>query len=330
MKHFYTYLFIYLFIGLKAQINLVPNPSFEDTSQQCFSAMNINLAKHWYSPCNTSPDYFNFCGNAYNYPSQSTIPISCYGYQFPRTGDAFAGIGTYIVNGSDSVHYFAEYISVKLTDTLKAGHCIYAEFYMCLGDICEFGINRLGLYLTPTTFTTSLGSFTNTIQPQVEFDSTQFYTDTLNWVKVSGSFTAQGGETYLTIGNFKDGDHVKKINLSSAFTTPCGLPSDHHFAYVYIDDVLLYDCTDVGIQDLENDHSVSLYPNPANTEVYISAKGYEQLTISIYNTMGQLMIRQPISHKQVIDVKMLSPGTYMYRLYNGPAEVKTGKLMISR
>lgn len=290
--------------------------------------MNINTAKYWYSPCNTSPDYFNFCGNAYNYPSQSTIPISCYGYQFPRTGDAFAGIGTYIVNGSDSVHYFAEYISVKLIDTLKAGHCIYAEFYMCLADICEFGINRLGLYVTPTTFTTSLGSFTNTIQPQVEFDSTLFYTDTLNWVKIGGYFTAQGGETYLTIGNFKDGSHVKKINLSSAFTTPCGMPSDHHFAYVYIDDVMLYDCTDVGIQNLENDHSVSLYPNPANIEVFIKTGDKDQLHLMVYNVIGELSLDKMVANKQSIDVKSLSPGTYIYRISNSNGTLKTGKLMI--
>ena len=72
-----------------------------------------------------------------------------------------------------------QYITVKLNATLKANTCYYGEFYTSLADICKLGTNRIGMYLSQNTFTTSLGSFTNTIQPQIEWDTTKYFTDTM-------------------------------------------------------------------------------------------------------------------------------------------------------
>ncbi len=125
----------------------------------CFYQMILNKTKFWFNPSNTSPDYVNVCANTYtaDYPFSSTVPQTCYGHQYPKTGNAMVGIGTYIVyTVNDSINYFSEYISVKLTDTLKAGVCYYGEFYAVLADLCEYHTNRLGMYLTQNTFTTSL------------------------------------------------------------------------------------------------------------------------------------------------------------------------------
>lgn len=321
----------------KAQVNLVPNYSFEDTvsTQSCQSFMTINKAAPWYRPCNCSPDYVNICANSYtlNYPANSTIPQTCYGHQYPRTGNAMVGIGTYIVyTVNDSINYYSEYVAVKLTDTLKAGVCYYGEFYAVLGDICEYNTNRLGMYLSQNTFTTTNGNFNNNIECQVQFDTTQYFTDTLNWVKISSTFTAQGGETHLTIGSFKDGTHVKKIGSTSGFNTLCNITGDtHHLTYFYIDDVSLYECNQQSVKEINNKYHFKLYPNPSNEAItiVIDIGSNEQNSISIYNQLGELVKHQSLKNGNTkIDVSELNSGTYFYSIKLNDALIKNDKLII--
>ncbi len=214
----------------------------------CSSLMTVipYYLQNWYTPGNNTPDYYNVCANTFAYPFYSSIPHGAYGYLFPKTGNSFAGIGTYIgipAAGGDSIHPISEYVSVKLISPLKANTCYYGEFYTSLADICEYATNRIAMLLTPNALTTTATSFTNSLQPQIEWDTTKFFTDTLNWVKVSGTFIALGGEQYITIGNFKDGNHTKLKLVPSGFTNP-SIVGGNTFAYHYIDDVLLLECSD--------------------------------------------------------------------------------------
>ena len=213
----------------------------------CAGIMTVSpyYLQNWYLASISPSIYYNNCANTIFYPSFSTTPHGNYGYQFPKTGDGFVGISIYgpePISGGDSINHIAQYVSVKLNTPLKANTCYYGEFYTSLADICKLGTNRIGMYLSQNTFTTSLGSFTNTIQPQVEWDTTKIFTDTLNWVKVSGRFIANGNEQFLTIGNFKDGNHTKLIGLTSGFSNPSIIGVN--YSYHYIDDVVLLECSD--------------------------------------------------------------------------------------
>jgi gliding motility-associated-like protein len=250
LKKAFTYLFILLFFFYKneSQTNLVPNYSFEQMNNPCSTLMTVipYYLQNWYTPGNNTPDYYNICSNFISYPAFSTVPYSSYGYQFPKTGDGFTGIGTYINvpgSGGDSINHYAEYVSVKLISPLKVNTCYYGEFYASLANICEYATNRIAMLLTPNALTTTATSFTNSLQPQIEWDTTNFFTDTLNWVKVSGTFIANGGEQYITIGNFKDGNHTKLNALTSNFISPFFFP-DKRISYHYIDDVVLLECSD--------------------------------------------------------------------------------------
>jgi gliding motility-associated-like protein len=112
------------------------------------------------------------------------------------------------------------------------------------------------MLFTTNTFTTATYSFTNTIQPQVQWDTTKYFTDTLNWVKISGKFIANGGEEYLTIGNFKDGTHTKKTGLNSNFISRQGI-GDKGFSFVFIDDVSLYEIPTPQLQS----NAITICPN---------------------------------------------------------------------
>jgi gliding motility-associated-like protein len=247
-----VYLLICLVIYLNSfsQINLVPNPSFEDTLK-CFLQMGVSHAttsnkylKDWYTKTGTSPDYFNVCANAYAYPQHSSVPSHCFGNQLPRTGNAYVGIAIYDkMITTDSAHMYVEYTSVKLKSSLKANQCYYGEFFANLGEVSGLVSNQIGFYLTQDTFKTAIGSFTNTIQPQIQWDTTQYFTDSLNWVKISGFFIAQGIEEHLTIGNFKDGVITKKTNSNSNYLRPppCSGTTTMSASYIHIDDVALYE-----------------------------------------------------------------------------------------
>jgi hypothetical protein len=264
MKYHLKYILLFLFFSfiLKGQINLVPNPSFEDTIGDCQSQMVVTVltssVKKWFTIHSSSPDYYNTCANSIIYPNICTVPYSTRSYQHPHFGDAYLGIGTYFINNSnDSTNIGTEYVCVKLNQPLKANACYYSEMYANLANISLVTINQMSMLFTQNTFTTSIGSFTNTIQPQVQWDTTQCFTDTINWVKISGTFVAQGGEQYLTIGNFKDGAHLKKQSVNSVFTPAFGTIISRFFAYYLIDDVALYELPTPQLQS----NAITICPN---------------------------------------------------------------------
>ena len=329
-----------------AQTNLVPNYSFESMKIPCFYGMLIGYTNAWYAPGNNSPDYYNVCTNSIAYPAYSSIPHGAYGYQFPKTGDAYAGIGTYIGipgGGGDSINHYNEYVSVKLNTPLKANTCYYGEFYTSLADICEYATNRIAMLLTPIALTTTATSFTNSLQPQIEWDTTKFFTDTLNWVKVSGTFIALGGEQYITIGNFKDGNHTKLKVVPSGFTNPSIVGK--RAAYHYIDDVVLLECSDT-IPKVIIPETPLIIPNvftPNNDGVNdvfkIELKNASLANFSIYDRWGLLIKSDDIkNHTTVLwDGRTTSgepctAGVYFYTLQytdvNGEIQKKNGYITL--
>jgi hypothetical protein len=75
-----------------------------------------------------------------------------------------------------------------------------------------------------------------THHPQV--NDTAIYADTLNWKKIEGTFTANGTERFITIGNFFDGAHTHTIPTDYWHT------GDPYSTYL-IDDVGVIDCDNI-------------------------------------------------------------------------------------
>jgi gliding motility-associated-like protein len=223
--------------------------------------MGINFVKYWQTNHNfSSPDYYNICANSYplNPISECSVPYSCRSFQYPRTGNAYMGIALYSdeFNPTDTINVFSEYLSTQLNMPLKANTCYYAEMYVNLANSSLQTVNQISMLFSNPNFTTTAFSFTNTIQPQIQYDTTLFLIDTLNWVKVSGKFIAQGGEQFLTIGNFRDGGHLKKQTVSSNFTSPI-CAGVFRYAYIHIDDVAVYEILTPQLQS----NAITICPN---------------------------------------------------------------------
>ena len=74
---------------------------------------------------------------------------------------------------------------------------------------------------------------------------------------------------------------------------------------------------------------INVYPNPANTVVFIDAKNHETVVLKLYDVMGHLVIDKIIISNEKIDITNLSNGIYIYKLYHNDTELKVGKLIIT-
>ncbi len=214
--------------------NRVNNFSFEDTVQCPTYAGQLYNCKYWFNPVQIgSPDYYNSCANSKttSIPTSSfiTVPDNKLGYQFPRTGNAYTGVGTYVSNYAEN----REYIKKRLKSTMKLGKKYCATFYVSRSDSSIFATGNLGIYfsndsmINSTPFPPSLIS----IIPPIEY--TSVITDTINWTKIEGVYPATGNENFLTIGNYKN-DASTTYQQTKPFYMD---PGRQNYAYYYVDDV---------------------------------------------------------------------------------------------
>jgi gliding motility-associated-like protein len=226
---------IFTFIGLcfaaAAQINLVRNPSFEsyvhcpsDMYEMDSSTTVFNSVSDWFAPnksavFNASPDYFNTCAP----PTGFWIPQNVYGYQTARTGNGYTGI--LITEPLSSTITYREYIGSRLLQPLVANNHYLVTFYVSRANNLLASTDDIGLF-----FSSAYNGYPIVQEipetPQIQNPSNRYLTDTIKWMKVSGSYQASGNEEWIIIGNFK----------SHANTTTQAPPGDQ-WGYYLIDDV---------------------------------------------------------------------------------------------
>jgi len=269
MRKIFIVIFLFLVSKTNAQ-NLVLNPSFEDTIA-CTGTYAMQC-KYWYWATYGSPDYFSeqpdiFCGT-------SPVPLSNVGFQYARTGIAYVGLAPFVSTTFPSFANRREYIGGILSDTLKQGHEYCVSFYVSVAEKLKYVVDGIGLFLSTDSAVDYTINTNLSFVPQISNPSGNIIYDTLNWMQISGTYIANGGEKYFTIGNFNDDTNTL---VDSTSGTIMG-------AYFFIDDVSVIDCT-VGINEVnDNLSSGKLYPNPAAGFLQISGlKSNEHFVI--YNLL---------------------------------------------
>lgn len=298
--------------------NLVPNPSFEDV-EYCSSGSTYKAAQ-WFNPNLGSPDLyrdtgafgacFENCGG-FNINNTYSTP---YGYQLPRTGHVYFGIALMAGIGSDQ----REYISVQLNDSLIAGKKYCVSFYTSLSNGSGYASDAVGVSLTHDPYYDCSGPVLFVSNGEVRNPIGNVLTDTLNWVLVSDTFVANGGEKFLTIGNFHPD--------SSSNLQPTG--QIQNMCYHYVDDVSVMFCdTFAPVYP-----SFSLFPNPSNGEFSISGNFPTGTQLSIYNMLGQKIgesIVLPEGNNIILIDLELAQGVYYYELRSPIEQVAEGKFIIT-
>ncbi len=200
---------IFIFISVFnnfAQYNLVPNYSFESyavcpSSSSLYDVLN-NKPDFWYKPDKRGAAYCNSCASLIsNIGVPDNRTEGGHSFQYAKTGVAY--IGMFYFNGPSSNQ--RNYFQVKLIDSLRKGRCYYAECFVNLADSQRYASNNQSMLFTNAAIyaDTAAGIAVIPANPQITNYNNPVIKDTQQWVKVSGIFTAQGGEQYLTLGNFK-------------------------------------------------------------------------------------------------------------------------------
>lgn len=283
--------------------NLVPNPSFEDTVACPNALSQIDRAIGWNS-YKESPDYFNACSSPSAIPSVS-VPYNQWGYQYARTGNAYAGLITYVTPGTN----LREYIGIQLSQSLVIGQTYYGSFYVNrpVSHIPYINIatNKIGMRLSTVPY--SFGNpVPNDNYAQIYTDS--IMTDTLNWVKISGSFIADSAYSHLSIGNFFVDSLTSYIRFDSTSNT----------AYYYIEDVVLSTdsncCGGQGIFSIEENNILKIFPNPASDWIII--EGRDLKSISVFDVLGKQCIERILANPSLNEINLgdLPRGVYLIKI----------------
>jgi OOP family OmpA-OmpF porin len=205
--------------------NLVPNPSFEEFSDEpsgwYYSGRDFaRVAMYWTSPTAASPDIYT--PKVKVPPSWSAVG---FGDQRPYRGEAFVGITVYGC-GKGKPHC-REYVQVLLTEALVPGQKY--SFSCMLSHLPKsVSVKNIGLWFND--YDIDEGAH-NTLYKEPVLLLNRFIPSDKKWYKWSGTFIAEKASSYLLIGNFSS-DEDSQIKLPAR--------SELRFGYYYLDDVTLY------------------------------------------------------------------------------------------
>ncbi len=221
-------------LQLTAQ-NLVVNPGFEQyyrlPNYLFLSNQFHNYVKGWFCPIDGTPDYFHRHAKGI-----VKVPDNFIGHQEPHSGDAYAGMILMVNNGS-------EYLESKLKSPLKKDSLYCLSLYISLADKSTHMVDKIGIYLSREKLSRT-GWRILSFVPQVQNKSGNMLSDSINWTLIKGLYLSQGGEQYITIGNFKT---AEKSNYRETFVKDFYIPFKYN-AYYYIDDI--------GVEPFHVNHSV--------------------------------------------------------------------------
>lgn len=89
-----------------------------------------------------------------------------------------------------------------------------------------------------------------------------------------------------------------------------------------------YSCPLVsGIEDEEINEQISIYPNPASTEIHLTGNA-ENKSIKLFNNFGNEVLNGDFQNNK-LNIESLSSGIYLYQILNNDKISKSGKLLIT-
>jgi len=233
-----TIIFTCVYAIAYTQVNFVKNPSFEKLIK-CPNEWNqINQSEFWTCAVDTTgepryaPEYYNKCAGS---DLDAGVPNNLAAFQYPHSGDAYVGAHLYYDNPppfpSGLSTNWRDYTQGRLFKPLVAGQAYCVSFWVVMAEVSAYGHNSIGAYLDDGNINkrSPAGDMITDVVPQVA--STSVIKDTMNWIKIQGSFVASGNETHITLGNFAKQEDVDTSSDFGYYTPMI------QYSYFLIDDV---------------------------------------------------------------------------------------------
>ena len=303
--------------------NLIPNYSFEDTALR---VTPLYLPADWTAANLEGWEYFT--PHQKQFRPLFSVPNNIAGTQVAKTGSAYAGLYLYGLYSSirDGIR---EYLQVKLRQPLMFDSTYCFQLYISLGDTFQYASkNMIGVYFSSNQV---YGNYSHHLPyiPQLVVSPNTFITDKINWVKIDMQYKAQGGEEYITIGNFNDTNYI-----DTTFVAGGGNQFWAASSFYYLDDIWLSSCDSLpeslitAVNEPFLKQKFKVYPNPFQEQITVHYEGNENLVYQLFNSLGQEVAVQiqSFNHRTLLSVGNLPKGLYWLRVSDGEQE-ETFKLV---
>lgn len=302
----FSAIFIILSINTTKGIaqNLVKNPSFDNYVYCPFGVIQVDACVDWMN-FGMSPDYFHACAT-----NGMNVPNTAFGFQYAHTGPGMCGVVTY--PGPSTIANYREFIGSELVQPTVIGQKYYLSFYANFAyypTIQAVASNNIGLKLSSVPYDSANPPPVNNIS-HLHVDS--ILSDSVNWIRVSGSFIADSIYNYIVIGNF----------YADSLTDTLHLAPYQYNSYYFIDDVCvstdsIYNETWTSINETQPDNPAIYYDHKTQSIILSDSKGY--MAIEIFNAVGQKVYSSDLSffdNTNSINIPQLSQGVYLIRFSN--------------
>lgn len=284
MKQYFLISFLLVKSLSSSGQNLIYNPGFEIYSS-CPDGYSSPIedqvvkATGWKSFRET-PDYFHTCAPF----AGVNIPNNAMGFQYAHSGNAYVGGATYNKNG-----LYREIVGSTLVSPLIIGQKYFISFFVSLSGKSGFNYATDNIGAKFSTIAYNYLSNPIPIDNAPQFNYNGFISDTLNWTKITGSFTADSAYSRIALGNFFDDVNTDTICISPGTMTLDG--------YYFIDNICLttdstfaYNWTD--IRDFAENEIVSLFPNPSNGVFSVKLESSSQYFLSVFDVGGKVVFQK--------------------------------------
>ena len=193
--------------GLSAQ-NLIKNGMFSEYTKPGAHSQITN-ATGWSSANSGTPDLY------YNHDGCNRFTKTVGNYQGTETGEVYAGFSAYYADeaidwqGGEAQNNIpvngigwgkhAEYLQAELTEPLKGGTTYRISFEVSLSEKSGRAISGLGAYFSNEQ---NVEANNQRLPVTPQWSESKVMDNKNGWTKISGTFTAQGGEKFVTFGAF--------------------------------------------------------------------------------------------------------------------------------
>ncbi len=241
---------------------LVVNGDFEEF-RSCpidFNQSNLFSISNWMQVGIGTPDYFNACSR------QVGVPKNVFGNEPAHSGAGYAGLILFSVKDKE----YREYLYTKLTSKLKKGDMVCVEAFVSCAEYAQCIADQFGFHFSDQPFSNLDGSSLD-MTPSINSPHLFFYDNPNGWLKVGNIYTAQGGEEYLTIGNFSSDKNTRVLRRTAQNV------GFSEWAYVYLDDVSVKLVKRKEECSCENDLLADLVTDPPNQLKEIEDQQFDKL-----------------------------------------------------
>jgi hypothetical protein len=221
------------------------NGHFDRNTPSCLKGNMSNIKDTltevacWYNAAGSAtPDYYHSCNNA-----TVGVPFNLMGNQLARSDSGYVGFYAH------EKGIYQEYIDQELNQTLLQGVQYNCSLYVNLANVSDRAFDKIGMYFSATRKTQNGNSRIN-VTPQIVSPPHVILKDTVNWMLISGFYTANGSEKHIVIGSFTDKSDTTQYD--SVHVVPNkALWNGDDVSYYYVEDVSI-----TGVPTLSNDTTI--------------------------------------------------------------------------